>query len=138
MRPLRLPEALTPSLTAGDEPPVRRVTARMVDEATAVLAVSGEFDAAAYEPVAAALRELEAQRPRAITIDLLDLEFMDCAALRLLCEAAERAEEAGWALTIICPRPPADRVLTLCDGLPQALDIRRRDPRGAGSTEVPG
>jgi anti-anti-sigma factor len=110
----------------------------MVDQASAVLAVSGEFDAAAYEPVAAALRELEARRPSAITIDLLDLRFMDCAALRLLCEAAERAEEAGWALTIICPRPPADRALALCEGLPEALGVRRREPRGAGSAEGPG
>lgn len=131
MRTPRLPEPPA-SRPDGDHSGWRITSAQFVDETSAVLAVSGELDAAAYEPVAAALRELEARRPRAITIDLLDLEFMDCAALRLLCEAAARAEGAGWALTIICPRPPADRALTLCEGLPEALDVRRRAPRGDG------
>ncbi|MBY0396693.1 MAG: STAS domain-containing protein, partial [Thermoleophilia bacterium] len=97
-----------------------------LDRRTAILAVEGEFDRHTYAAATAVLRRLEGRGARVVVVDLLDLDFMGGSGVRLLAEAQERAGGGGWQLVVVAPRPPADRVLRLVEGLESRLNLARR------------
>ncbi len=102
--------------------------AERIDGTTAALALAGEFDLAAYEPVGDALRALEGGGARLIVIDLEHVSLVGSVGIRFLVEAQERAEQGGWALVIVAPRDPKDDLLAL-PGVDDELNIIRRLPR---------
>jgi len=46
-----------------------------------------------------------------VIVDLLPVEFLDCATLGLLCRARRRALEGGGHLALVCVRPWHLRIL---------------------------
>lgn len=82
------------------------------------LALTGEFDLAAIERFERAIAAAEADRPKAIVVDLSDLEFMDSSGLRALVSADGRAQRTGHRLAIVPGPPPVRRVfeITQVDG----------------------
>jgi anti-anti-sigma factor len=70
-------------------------------DGTVVLALGGELDLATLPQLERRLLESEAKRPARILIDLHGLRFIDSSGLHALLSARQRAEEAGWELTLI-------------------------------------
>ena len=80
----------------------------------AVLNLEGEFDLAWVEPVRAALRLLESDRPERLVIDLRGVTFIESVALGVLVGAERRAREAGHRLEIVAqPRGAIARLLEI-------------------------
>jgi anti-anti-sigma factor len=77
------------------------------------VAFNGELDIAGAQEAEEALRQAEADRAGALTIDLRGLTFMDSTGLRLLVAADRRANETGRALRIVRGPDPIQRVLEL-------------------------
>jgi anti-sigma B factor antagonist len=64
------------------------------------VAVSGELDLETGPALAARLRQIRAER-KAIQLDLSRLEFIDCAGIRSLLQAAKDARESGSPLEVV-------------------------------------
>jgi anti-sigma B factor antagonist len=109
----------------GPYPPGARWTItraeRRLDTDTAVIAVRGDFDHGSHGLASDVLRRLEAPWIGTVVIDLRQLTFMDTAGLHLAIEAQMRADDGGWALIVLAPPPPADRVFRLV--APERIDI---------------
>lgn len=99
--------------------------AERVDRTTVALALAGEFDLAASEPVGRVLRALECRGARLVVIDLEDVTLIGTVGIRFLVEAQERADLGGWALVIVVPRDPGHDLLALA-GLDEQLNITHR------------
>lgn len=84
--------------------------------------VQGEFDLAGIQQFEDRVRDAETSAPRAIVIDLSDVEFMDSSGLRALVMASERAEKAGRRLAIV-PGPPQVRRVFEITQLDSRLDL---------------
>jgi anti-sigma B factor antagonist len=107
----------------------------------------GEADATAATIVAIAGRELG--REHCVIVDLDALDFIDCAALRALVSAQQRARQAGGEVLLAAPAGAVARMLDLTGlgellgvhasvaaavaslGRPAAADGRRLDAAGA-------
>ena len=76
----------------------------------ACLTLRGELDIATVPRLEEAVAGALERSPRALTIDLRALSFMDSSGLRQFILLAERAEREGWTLALV--RPEA-RVLTI-------------------------
>ena len=106
--------------------------AEPINRTTIVLALAGEFDLAAYEPVGGVLRALEGRGAPLVVIDLEQVSFIGNVGIRFLVEAQERADLGGWALVIVTPRDPTYDLLAL-PGIDDELKIIHRLPRSPGS-----
>jgi anti-anti-sigma factor len=81
------------------------------DDRTVVLALEGECDLASAPLLDAVLRESD--RGGSVVLDVEELTFLDCAALTVLLDAAERCRGAGAQLTLRGARPFVRRVVAL-------------------------
>jgi anti-anti-sigma factor len=106
--------------------------AEPINRTTVVLALAGEFDLAAYEPVGGVLRALERRDAPLVVIDLEHVSFIGNVGIRFLVEAQERADLGGWALVIVAPRDPTYDLLAL-PGVDDELNIIHRLPRSPRS-----
>jgi anti-sigma B factor antagonist len=88
---------------------------------TVVVRVPGELDIANACAIEAALLGAEASGADEIVLDLSELWFMGSVGLRLLLEAAERADARGHRLTIV-PSPAVQRITELA-GLGASLPM---------------
>ncbi len=61
--------------------------------------------------LSAALRDVLADRPARITVDLADLSYLDCSGIRCLVNALGRASEVGCDLTVRNATPKVLRVM---------------------------
>lgn len=84
--------------------------------------LSGEFDLAGVVRFEDTLAAIEAETPKAIVIDLSELEFMDSSGLRALVNADGRAQRAGRRLAIV-PGPPQVRRVFEITQLDGRLDL---------------
>jgi anti-anti-sigma factor len=82
-------------------------------DGTAIVRLRGEADMSVENCLRAALHEAvtTAPPPSAVIIDLRDLTFLDCAAVRVLLEASNLAQAAAVPLVVRDPQPLARRVL---------------------------
>ena len=78
----------------------------------AVVALRGELDICTAADAVCALTAAAASGSR-IIVDLADLAFMDCSALRELVSARAQARRAGGDLLLAGPQPPVLRLLFL-------------------------
>jgi anti-anti-sigma factor len=77
------------------------------------VALAGELDLESAPELADRLREVEADDPRLLVIDLRGLSFMDSSGLRELFLATRRAREQRRRLVVVRGSEPIDRVLDL-------------------------
>jgi anti-anti-sigma factor len=82
-------------------------------DGTATVRLRGEADMSVENCLRAALYEAVAATPppSAVIIDLRDLTFLDCAAVRVLLETSRLAQAAAVPLTVCDPQPLVRRVL---------------------------
>gem|GEM_PF-5184573 len=97
-------------------------------EGTVLLSLAGEIDMAAYGPVSAVLLGLEHNGCDLVVIDLQGATLVDCMGLRVVAEALARSRAGGWALIVVAPPAPADRVFELAE-LPAGLHLARSLPK---------
>ena len=84
------------------------------DGGTHLLVLSGELDIASADAVQAMLERGEATTAlQNIVVDLRELRFIDSTGLRLLIEAARRAETAAYRLRIVRPAAAVFRVFEI-------------------------
>jgi anti-anti-sigma factor len=79
-----------------------------------VVTLRGEFDVSTPPDEIYALMASAAAGAR-IVVDLAELAFMDCAALRQLASARAQARQAGGDLVMAGPQPIVLRLLCLTD-----------------------
>jgi anti-anti-sigma factor len=95
--------------------------------AVAVVRCHGDLDLSIVDELTGALVEAATGRPRGIVVDLSDVTFLDCRALRPLLDAAAASECAGGGFVLVGAGPIPRRilqVLQLADRLPQAPTLR--------------
>jgi anti-sigma B factor antagonist len=98
------------------------------------LTVRGELDLATAPKLAAAVDEELAAGPTALVVDLTPTVFLDSSGARQLVLTARRAQEAGAALHVICPRKNSAVRLTI-----DLLDLGALVPLVESAAEiVPG
>jgi anti-anti-sigma factor len=74
-----------------------------VDDDLASARVSGELDIASLPRLQDAVEELLAGSVSRLAIDLSEVTFVDSSGLRQLIVLASRAEQEGWALSLVPP-----------------------------------
>jgi anti-anti-sigma factor len=88
----------------------------------AKIALVGELDLSSVDGFAAALGEVEAERPDVLELDLRGLTFMDSTGIAQLFAANRRAREQGRRIVILKGPGPIDRVLALAK-VEDAIDV---------------
>jgi anti-anti-sigma factor len=126
VRPADVQGAQTGAAPEVEEPVWQITRAERIDRTTVLLALAGEFDLAAYEPVGEVLRGLEDLGAPVVVIDLEQVNFVGPLVLGFLVKAQERADMGGWALVIVAPRDPAHRLVGLTGH--HAMNILDRPP----------
>ena len=89
--------------------------------------VAGEVDLATAPRLDKAIRELERRRLPMVQVDLAEVSFMDVTGLRVLLDAARRANEDGHRFTISRPQPNVRRLLELA-AIDQSLEMIDEPP----------
>jgi anti-anti-sigma factor len=74
----------------------------------AVIELTGELDLAGAAALEQELARLEGESPRAVVLDLREVEFMDSSGLRLIAVASQRAKERGRRLALV---PGSEQVM---------------------------
>jgi anti-sigma B factor antagonist len=97
------------------------VTVKRMD-GLATIALAGELDLSNVDRFAERLREVEAERPDVLELDLRELTFMDSTGLAQLFAANRRAREQGRRIVILKGPGPIDRVLALAR-IEDAIDV---------------
>jgi anti-anti-sigma factor len=83
----------------NDEQPIEFSIEERRSGGTVVLTLHGELDLASVEIVGARLDELRAAG-EPVLLDLDALDFMDSSGLRLVLNAAEASDAAGWPFSL--------------------------------------
>ena len=78
-----------------------------------VLALSGDLDLAGAAILERALAGAEAADPRAVVVDLRDVDFMDSSGLRIVIVAAQRAEEDARRFALVPGKAQVMRVFEI-------------------------
>lgn len=79
------------------------------------LKLGGELDAHSSDLLGLSMRAEEQEGCDEITLDLEGLVFIDSTGLRILIEAASRAQGGGWSIRVINARGKVRRVFDLTD-----------------------
>ena len=93
------------------DPPPFRVSSEPSDEAFRVVA-EGEIDLDAAPQLRSALAIAETAPGRSVVLDLSQVTFIDSSGIRVLVEAAQRADSNGHRLSIVSG-PSVDRVIEI-------------------------
>lgn len=89
---------------------------------TTRIAPSGELDIATTPEFEQAIAEATTQPGAKLVLDLRELTFMDSTGLRALAQTNARADEAGFALSIVRGPLQIERVLEI-SGLARLLPL---------------
>jgi anti-anti-sigma factor len=106
------------------------------DRDAIAVALSGELDFSEAHTLAAALLAAERDEPRMMVVDLAELTFIDAAGMRVLVEAARRANNHRRPMMFVEPLQEIRRILELV-GLDLVATVGIRSdahdpaPRGA-------
>jgi len=90
-----------------------------------VLALHGQLDICAAADTAATITAIAGRglgREHCVIVDLEALEFIDCASLRALASAQQRARRAGGEVLLAAPAGAVARLLDLT-GLGEVLGV---------------
>jgi anti-sigma B factor antagonist len=79
-----------------------------------IVALAGELDLANAEALGEVLREVVAEKPAKVSIDLANLSFLDSTGIRCFVAAAQAAAKVGCELGVRNPSGMVHRVLELC------------------------
>lgn len=93
------------------------------DEFEAVVAVSGELDAASRNAVERALHLAEDSRPARLVIDLRGLEFMDTTGISCVLRARQRAQRTGRDVRVLVRRDAQPAAVFVLCGLETIVEI---------------
>ena len=99
------------------------------DADVVTLTLAGEFDLVARDAFTVTVTQIEATRPRAIVVNLTELDFMDLSGIHGLLGAHRRAE-GSHAFAVLDGSGPAHRTIRLV-GLEGLLTQPARPRRGA-------
>lgn len=114
--------------------PAASITVTCPRPGLAVLTLGGEVDIAALERLDTALTE--AGGCPEVIVEACGVDFVDCAALRLLLVAARAAAAAGGRLVLLDPSPALAQMIAWChvgEDLPaEAARTPRRPIAGQG------
>ena len=97
---------------------------------TTRIAPSGELDIASAPDFEQAIADATADAVAELVLDLRELTFMDSTGLRALAQTNARADEAGFALSIIRGPRQIERVLEI-SGLADLLPLVDAPPAEA-------
>ena len=100
---------------------------------TTRLAPSGELDIASAPEFEQAIAEATSEPGAELVLDLRELTFMDSTGLRALAQTNARADQGGFALSIVRGPRQIERVLEI-SGLAQLLPLV--DAPGDGDGDV--
>jgi anti-sigma B factor antagonist len=78
-----------------------------------VISLSGELDMASAPLLQAALEKAETDTPRALVLDLRELDFMDSTGLRIILWARERLHDRGQELALTTGSNQVQRLLSI-------------------------
>jgi anti-sigma B factor antagonist len=93
-----------------------------------VVKADGEIDVYTAPQFRQVLADALGHEPRALTVDMADVSFMDSTGINALAVAFKQCETTGVELSILAPSPSVTRVLELT-GLREVLHvIPRFDP----------
>ena len=92
------------------------------DAGTAIVALHGEVDVLTVDQVRVALADAIAGAPRAIVVDLADLDFIDSTGLGALVFGFQRARDAGIAFRLTRASRGVRQVLVL-SGLLEVVEL---------------
>ena len=84
-----------------------------LDHGAAVVVVSGELDMSTAPELSRSLVTILDGHPRALTLDLAGVEFIDSTGLTLLVRTSNSLQEHDGALVLTSPTPPVRRVLEI-------------------------
>jgi anti-anti-sigma factor len=88
------------------------LTTHMREDASALLVLSGEIDVSCADRIrAAGLRCLAVEGCQQLTVDLLDVTFMDSSGIAALVAIRNQADAASQKLILHRPQPSVQRVL---------------------------
>jgi anti-sigma B factor antagonist len=99
-----------------------QIDSRLVDEGSAVLALSGEVDVSNTAQVREAGVKLLTDGATRLVVDLSGAEYMDSAGLGTLVGLLKRVKEAGGAMAIAGPLPRVSRLFEIT-GLDQIFSV---------------
>ena len=88
---------------------------RQLSDGTARLLVRGELDMETGPRLDEQIRELEAQRPAVLVLDLREVSFFDSTGLQLVLDADVRAREEGRRFVVLPGDGEPLRVLELAE-----------------------
>ena len=94
-----------------------------------ILSVVGELDLNTAPELAHRVEDKLAENPTTLTLDLLDLTFMDSSGLRLLIELDRRADQDAWKLTLIPSKHESARTVLRLTGADAALPFEDAAPQ---------
>ena len=77
------------------------------NDGTDIVEVSGELEMHAAPELRAELQRVCAVEKPRVLIDLSQVSFIDSTGIGVLVGGLKRAREAGGALVLVCPVPPA-------------------------------
>ncbi|MEA2157618.1 MAG: anti-sigma factor antagonist [Solirubrobacteraceae bacterium] len=101
------------------------------NDRTTRIAPAGELDIASAPEFEQAIADATSEPGAELVIDLRELTFMDSTGLRALAQTNARADEAGFALSIVRGPRQIERVLEI-SGLADLLPLVDAPPDGAG------
>jgi anti-sigma B factor antagonist len=103
-----------------------------------VVTLSGQLDFRAAADTAATIAAIagrELGREHRVIVDLADLEFIDCVALRALSDAQQAALQAGGELLLAAPAGKVARLLELT-GMGEVLGVHPSVAAAAASAKA--
>jgi anti-sigma B factor antagonist len=96
---------------------------------TRTLALSGEVDLDAKEPLQAAFTAaIEIDQVKSVVVDLADITFLDSSGIGALVFGHRLAAANGATLTVVNPSAGVERVLDLT-GISELLNVNRANSR---------
>jgi anti-anti-sigma factor len=78
-----------------------------------LLLLRGELDMASASQLERAIASAAGERPRAIVLDLRELDFIDSTGLRTLISEHERSREAGRKFALVQGSKQVDRLMSI-------------------------
>ena len=88
---------------------------RQLSNGTARILVRGELDMETGPRLDEELRDVEAERPAVLVLDLRDVSFFDSTGLQLVLDADVRAREEGRRFVVLPGDGEPMRILELAD-----------------------
>ena len=88
---------------------------RQLSDGTARLLVRGELDMETGPRLDEQIREVEAQRPAVLVLDLREVSFFDSTGLQLVLDADVRAREEGRRFVVLPGDGEPMRILELAE-----------------------